>query len=352
MDKNDRECWGREMKFSVIIPVYNCADKLHISVDSILNQTFQDFELILVNDGSKDDSLKVCRLYTAKDSRVKVLNQTNSGAGPARNNGIEQASGDYLVFCDADDFYEPIALKSFARATEKNPDIIISSYQEFKYSTGGEVIVCSKRMMEPQEVTDLNEVRKAYIEFRKQSVITAPWGKAYRRSVVVENEIKFANLRRCQDVAFNLSFYDHVYSVTVIPEITYNYQTPDDDSYLKKFPVNMFDIHKTIYQMTVEKLVKWDVLTDREKRFLDEHLMRDAIILLRLNFQNSWKLSKAEQIKLSRKILEDSVLGAATQTKSTGLMNKIIRYILRSKKLWLVNGFSWGTLIYQERIKV
>ena len=93
-------------KVSVIIPVYNAAEFLGQGLDSLLNQTLHDIEIICVNDGSSDKSLEILKEYEKKDSRIKVIDQENQGAGAARNNGMAIAQGEYLSFLDADDFFE------------------------------------------------------------------------------------------------------------------------------------------------------------------------------------------------------------------------------------------------------
>jgi len=91
------------VKISVIVPIYNADKYLKDCVESILNQTFRDFELLLVDDGSKDNSLKICNTFKAQDNRVKVLHQKKSGSSAAKNAGINAACGEYIAFCDADD---------------------------------------------------------------------------------------------------------------------------------------------------------------------------------------------------------------------------------------------------------
>ena len=99
-------------KISVIVPVYNVEQYLRICLDSILAQTFQDFEIICINDGSTDNSLKILEEYKQLDDRLVILTQTQSGAAIARNNGIKQAKGEYIQFLDSDDYVENIADKS------------------------------------------------------------------------------------------------------------------------------------------------------------------------------------------------------------------------------------------------
>lgn len=339
------------MKFSVIIPVYNCADRLHISVESIIAQTYSNWELILIDDGSKDNSLNICNEYASKDSRVKVLNQKNSGAGPARNNAIRNAIGDYLVFCDADDFYEKNALGQLSNAIDKNnfPDLLIGNYREFKYDLNGQIINGVEKCEPTCYLEDRVAIRKKYINLRKQGLITAPWTKAYRREIVIKHGIVFPDLRRCQDVVFNLNFYEYVNSLCVIEDVLYNYQTPDGDVYLNKFPVTMFDINKEVFTMICSSLKRWGVFDAEAKRYLNACFLKDTSILLRLNYKNNWNLDKAAQHELSKKMLNDNITVNACKTIPSGMMNKIIRLVLKSRSKLLCNLLSGGTLMYQRK---
>lgn len=114
------------MQISVIIPVYNAAPFLERSVNSVINQTFSQWNLILVDDGSKDNSGQICDDFTQRDSRVHVIHQENAGAGAARNNGLALAKGDYVVFVDADDFVEPYY---FEELSEHNEDVVFIDVQ-------------------------------------------------------------------------------------------------------------------------------------------------------------------------------------------------------------------------------
>ncbi len=114
-------------KISVIVPVYNAEKFLTRCVESILNQTYSNLELILVNDGSKDNSLALCREYEAKDSRVVVLDKPNGGAASARNRGLDYVTGDYIGFCDADDYLDTDMYETLLSVlTEYNLDMVDS----------------------------------------------------------------------------------------------------------------------------------------------------------------------------------------------------------------------------------
>ena len=118
-------------KISVIVPVYNAEKYLHRCIDSILNQTFPDFELLLIDDGSKDQSGEICDEYAKKDSRVKVFHKENGGVSSARNVGIDNAVGEYICFCDSDDWVEKTWLLSFFERMCDN-DMLITSFNIYE----------------------------------------------------------------------------------------------------------------------------------------------------------------------------------------------------------------------------
>lgn len=118
-------------KISVVIPVYNVENYLHRCVDSVLNQTFQDFEIILINDGSKDSSGEICDEYAKQDKRIKVIHKKNARVSAARNDGIRMAKGKYLSFIDSDDWIEPEMYQEMVnKAEELNLDIIMCDYKK------------------------------------------------------------------------------------------------------------------------------------------------------------------------------------------------------------------------------
>ncbi|NWQ39168.1 glycosyltransferase [Bacillus sp. EB106-08-02-XG196] len=118
-------------KISVIIPVYNVENYLHRCVDSVLNQTFQDFEIILINDGSKDSSGEICDDYAKQDKRIKVIHKKNARVSAARNDGIKMAKGKYLSFIDSDDWIEPpMYQEMFNKAEDLDLDFIMCDYKK------------------------------------------------------------------------------------------------------------------------------------------------------------------------------------------------------------------------------
>lgn len=185
---------------SVVIPVYNIEEHLAECLDSVLNQTLQDIEVICVDDGSTDASPGILRQYADADRRVRVVMQANAGPGAARNNGMERAVGEYIIFLDSDDWFEPDFLEKMVdRIGETGADMVICRSVSFDTATGKELP--SSWMLNTAELGD---------EFAAEDVAQRvfqithgwPWDKLYRRSFVEREGFRFPDLRNSQDMVF------------------------------------------------------------------------------------------------------------------------------------------------------
>ncbi|MBR1921177.1 MAG: glycosyltransferase [Kiritimatiellae bacterium] len=187
-------------KVSVIIPVYNVEDYLRQCLDSVVNQTLRDIEVICVDDGSTDASPAILAEYAAKDPRVKVISQPNAGAGAARNRGLDVARGDYLFFFDPDDYAEPDMLGALvARADETGAEVVIAGRQVLDAAVGKivEASLPSPRLASlGQPFAPLDAPTLAI------DAGVMPWNKLFRRSFVSSQKIRFQEVRRANDLAF------------------------------------------------------------------------------------------------------------------------------------------------------
>ena len=156
------------MKLSIVIPVYNCENYINRCIDSILNQTYKDYELILVNDGSKDNSLKIIREYEKKYDFIHVIDQKNSGPAIARNTGLKNANSPYIMFIDSDDYID----KDY-----------VSSYM--KYSTDFDVVIGGYKKVTDDKVIFVRKHKKDS-EFSKY-VVTGPYCHLYNKKFLDKN---------------------------------------------------------------------------------------------------------------------------------------------------------------------
>ncbi|WP_051204387.1 glycosyltransferase [Butyrivibrio sp. VCD2006] len=227
--------------FSIVIPVYNREQYIDRAVESVICQTYDDWELILVDDGSTDSSAELCDIYSKRDNRIRVLHEDNRGPGAARNCGLNVASGEYVLFLDSDDWYELNCLKECADVIrDSNPDLITFFMREH---TEREVRI-NKRALMPWSFSDID--RQAYLMSRDISVGT----RACKRSIIEENRVRFPEWTTAEDVCFMLLCYAVCSSVIQIKKAFYNYDKKTPLSATKQGLngiENLFSIPVTIY---------------------------------------------------------------------------------------------------------
>ncbi|MCI7182201.1 MAG: glycosyltransferase [Schaedlerella sp.] len=191
---------------SIIVPVYNAEKYLHRCIDSILNQEFGDFELLLMDDGSTDSSGAICDEYAEKDSRIRVFHKENTGVSDTRNMALDNAEGTYLQFLDSDDWITSDATRLFVRtAQENNCDLVISDF----YRVVGERL-SRKGDIEDDAVMSLEEFASHMMENPADFYYGVLWNKLYRRDIVETWHLRMASdISWCEDFMFNLEYIRH-----------------------------------------------------------------------------------------------------------------------------------------------
>ncbi len=203
---------------SVVMPVYNAQKTLEYSASSVLSQSYDRIELILVDDGSKDDSLQLCRRIAEKDDRVKVLSQPNSGPASARNAGLNAIRGEYVVFADSDDHFSPGAFQAMLDAIGKN-DLVIAHY----YFDLGKVSSPRGLLGGCRSLTE-NEFLMALMQRPGAFYYSALWNKLYRADLIRNQRLLFDPfLDWGEDFAFNMGYYHDVRGVSLIDTPVYHY---------------------------------------------------------------------------------------------------------------------------------
>ena len=207
-------------KVSVIVPVYNAQEKLRRCIESILRQDFTNFELLLMDDGSKDESGKVCDEYAAKDSRIYVLHKENSGVSDTRNQAIRLARGEYLQCVDSDDWLTPEATGLLVSTMEKQGcDLVISDF----YRVVGERLAHKGDIQEDGLLTR-KEFAAYMIENPADYYYGVLWNKLYKKSIIEKHKlIMDKEINWCEDFLFNMEYIRHVESVYALHVPIYYY---------------------------------------------------------------------------------------------------------------------------------
>lgn len=242
---------------SIIIPVYNAEKYLNKCIDSILNQSFKDFELLLIDDGSKDLSGKICDKYAEVDERVKVFHIQNGGPAKARNLGIKYATGIYIEFVDADDELIPEALENLYILTKNNPDIIIADSQIITADEKVKNIIS----IEKNNQINVEEYLKNLNTVRKATLLHYIWNKWYKRELICENRIIFdENERLGEDFLFNCEIIDKADCVWGTDILLYKYYKRDNGSLSGKYIENELSrrrkMDSTFLQLYENKKIK------------------------------------------------------------------------------------------------
>lgn len=207
-------------QISVIVPVYNVEKYLHRCIDSILAQTFTDFELLLIDDGSKDNSGAICDEYAARDSRVQVFHKENGGVSSARNLGLDNAQGEWITFVDSDDWIEPILIESCVAVIRKkhNIDVIRYGYYE-EESLNKQIIRCSSN--ENDIIFSLNTFFEKCDNYCYWGFV---WNTAFRRDLI--RELRFdENINYCEDHIFTYEYMIRCKTMRFLSLPLYHYQT-------------------------------------------------------------------------------------------------------------------------------
>lgn len=213
-------------KVSIVIPVYNVEGYLQSCVDSILSQSYRNFELILVNDGSKDSSPAICDEYAKTDSRVVVIHKENEGPSRTRNRGIEEAKGDYLMFVDSDDILVEGTLEKMINAMDQsNADLCICGYERFR----GDWSLPSSLTTEPLQIyKDRKELAAVYNQPKTNMFGVSIWAKLYRLDIIKTHGIRFDTaISYEEDCVFNLDYFRHVNTTAVLPDVLYRWRQMD-----------------------------------------------------------------------------------------------------------------------------
>lgn len=206
------------MLVSVIMPIYNGAEYISKSIMSVIRQTYQEWELLLINDGSVDESEEIVyRIIEDNNERkIRYVKQENCGIAEARNRGLEKAEGDYIFFIDQDDWLESDCVEVLMNEIlASNADLVIGGVN--KVNCEGEIVDCWSL-----------DSQQSWSKFR----ITAPWGRVFKKSLIDEKKISFFDTKISEDMYFNVLFISHASNVKVVSYVGYNWlQNQESESH-------------------------------------------------------------------------------------------------------------------------
>lgn len=305
------------MKVSVIIPVYNVEKYLRRCLDSVVNQTYKDIEVILVNDGSPDNSKEICEEYVAKYSNIQLINQKNAGLGAARNTGLQYITGDAVTFVDSDDWIELDAIEySVASMKKSDADIVVTKMIRKKeyFSNEGTNGATIK-----EEVLDQEQFAKKYFKIDGNNIEYYACAKLYKREIA--REVKYPVGLFAEDVPAAFGYIIRSQKIFYSTKVTYNYFF-NDNSLTAKFTDKDFDLEKI-----------WDLVVEEAKVYGNEdYILYAKVNRYRIDFNLLCRIAlsknKSDIEKYSQEIVD--LLGKVKENKKI-----LLKYLPFSRKVIL-----------------
>lgn len=325
-------------KISVIVPVYNVEQFLPRCIDSILTQTFTDFELLLIDDGSKDNSGKICDEYAKKDERIRVFHKENRGVSFARNLGLYNAMGEWVAFIDSDDFIETNYLYNLIKLIICNEQLIIVGYKSF----GGNNKLFNR--FKPQTLNKDDLIKYVF----KEGILiyyASPWGKLYNLKVLKDNKIIFPqNVSWGEDRIFNIMYICVIDNLSLSDTIDYNYNTTNELSLahrindfasewlcfkeLKKVLLQLIERHPSLYKNpNIEIWNNGGLCTQLSRCFISIYKRK-----------NKYKIS--EQITKLQSIPDKDYNDFYQYYKCNSLKSRLNRFLLKKKMYYFFIIFN------------
>lgn len=244
---------------SIIIPVYNIENYLERCVESILNQNIDNYEILLINDGSLDKSDRICDDLEKKYNNIKTIHKENAGVNTARNQGLDFAKGEYITFIDGDDYIEPDTFKYNLRVLKQNPDIDILQYPEFIVKNNNKKL----RDNYPSELIILHE-KYTKIKFLIDENKILPgeiWGKIYKRKIWDKVRLR-EDMQFCEDAYTIINLLDSNYVIGISPYGGYNYIVREGSACSSKFTPKKSRDYTIFKYEFFKKAYKYKIHTD------------------------------------------------------------------------------------------
>lgn len=254
-------------KVSIIIGLYNVSSFLkEKELSCLLNQTYPNLEIILVNDGSTDDTLTICNGLAAKDKRIVIVNKENGGLGSARNAGLDAATGEYIWFYDVDDEAELDLVEKNVRWMQTyHTDMNIFGY----YCITPHLQTTDEVQLKERNITDNETLKSIFID----ELLLVPngngfaWNKFYRKAFIDKHQFRFGNQRIQQDEVFNLQFYPTLDNVYISSELLYHYYIYNTGNTRSKFIKNRYDIYHSIFNHLMDFANHWNLHDKRLEKY-------------------------------------------------------------------------------------
>ena len=321
-------------KISIIVPIYNAEEHLDRCVKSILTQTVEDLELLLVDDGSNDNSLNICKEYEKKDQRVRVVHQENAGVSAARNHGIELAEGKYIGFVDSDDWIEPVMYERLLKEAKKtNADVIMCDATTV-YSNGRTQVDTITQLSTNQILKKSDFMPSLLLEMAGSAWRCIYKNNRYNDKLMQSESLHFPlGVKFSEDRIFNIYAFGYANKICYIKESYYN-RYMNEKSAVHRFHEDYFEAYKKAAE-EIEKAIDlaWNAEEKYKTAYLQQFISGSLMAICNYYYKTS-TLDKNLRKKAVKKVCQDKKLHEAIQ--KVKIANPQTRWKKKKKRVLLI----------------
>lgn len=309
-------------KVSVIVPVYNVEKYLERCIKSLINQTFEDIEIIALNNGSTDKSLDILNYYAYKDKRIRVINNKNIGVSKSRNIGIKEAKGEYIVFVDSDDWVDFNMIQLLhENISDNNCDLAMCTYvREFRNHSKERIFNLPQVNLYSHDKVKDQLLRKLVGPLGKElanpeylDVLGTVWAKMYKASILKEKNLRFIDLKEIgsgEDILFNIYVFNEVSKVILLNKPMYHYWRENDNSITSRYIPNFVEKRKKYFNY-IKDFIKDNDLGSEYEIALNNRICTSVLGMGLLECSKSNEASFFCRIKNISAILKEDYIDSA-----------------------------------------
>ena len=342
------------MKFSVIVPVYGVEKYLDRCIESVLAQSFHNFELILVDDCSPDRCPEICDEWAKRDPRVRVIHKpVNEGLGFARNTGMKVVSGDYVLFLDSDDYVAQGLLDKCNEALTEQTDILVFGVQSVYENSRGRVKYTESAVPQMGFAKKPREKADVFAQLNRCGCFPFAWNKVYRSAFLLKSGVVFEQTKLIEDFLFNIALFEQAERIDVVSTVLYYYRRPVHETLVSKYAPEFFALVKRKYCLEENFLRRCDGLTPDNIALIKLGYLKHLVSVVLKNRSKSAGLNLLQQMKRVCEIMNDPMTVEIVRDYCPADWKfRLIRNAVYHRKVSLMLLYSIGIGFVQKRLLV
>jgi glycosyltransferase involved in cell wall biosynthesis len=325
--------------FSIIVPVYNVEGYLAQCLESILCQTFSNFELILINDGSTDSSLEICQQYQQNFHQIRLIDQKNGGLSDARNKGILAAKGDYIIFTDSDDYWigNEVLQDLNNLIKESNPDLVIHEESRF-FSEKDVACKYNQRFIKNKSGRVEDEILNlVYYDL----YVASAWDKVIKRSILIDNQLFFPVGRKSEDIEWCAKLLQHIKTYSIYPKSFYTYRQVRQGSITAAVSAKHIE---DVYAMVKEGLSSKSATSETINKAIENYWACNYVVILK----DFYVLSSKTQNQIWNDLVSWKYLLQKGRNIKVDKVMKFYSFLSFKALIFFLNGYRIKTVFFKK----